>query len=386
VIESYFAPCPRGLEAILRSELESLGAAESAAVPGGVSFAGDALLGCRVNLESRIASRVLRRVFEGPYATEEDVYRAARGLAWDRWFDVRRTIKVKVSAQGCRLKSLEFVTLRIKDAVCDRFRNAVRARPAVETARPDIRIDAYLTDRTATLYLDLSGEALFKRGRRAAAVEAPIRENLAAGILKLSGWTPGEALLDPMCGSGTILMEAAMMARNVAPGLGRSFAFEKLKDFDARAWEKMRESARARRTSGATSIFGSDRDAEAVRAAKRNFEAAGLADAVSLKAEDVLQARAPSETGVLAANPPYGVRLGDPRALAGFYPSLGDALKKNFAGWRVHLFSADRRLPKLIGLSSSRRIPLYNGALECRLYEFRMVRGSMRPRKKEAQG
>jgi len=380
--QSFFAPCPRGLEGVLCAELEQLGAQAVVATPGGAAFAGPFALCYRVNLESRIASRVLWRVFHGSYRDEQDLYRAAHELPWRDWFAARRTIKVKVSAQHCPLKSLDFVTLRIKDAVCDQFREATGARPSVDTRQPDIRIDAFLDHKDVTLYLDTSGEALFKRGLRKAATDAPLRENLAAGILRLTGWTGQQALLDPMCGGGTILMEAALMARNIAPGLGRRFAFEKLTNFDPRAWRDLCEVSRSRQTAKTPrAIYGSDLEGQALHAARANLEAAGLADAVALKQADVLALKPPSDEGILVTNPPYGVRLGEEEALAEFYPRLGDNLKRNFAGWRAYIFTADLRAPKLIGLAASRRTPLFNGALECRLFEFKLVSGSMRKQK-----
>lgn len=376
---TFFAPCPRGLEGVLAAELEEVGARAIAATAGGVGFAGPFRLCYRVNLESRIASRVLWRVFHGRYRTEQDVYQATYDLPWRDWFSASRTIKVKVSAQHCPLTSLDYVTLKIKDAVCDRFRAATGARPSVDTRRPDVRIDAFLDEQRVALYLDTSGEPLFKRGLRKASGEAPLRENLAAGILRLSGWTPEQALLDPMCGGGTILMEAVLIARRIAPGLGRRFAFEKLQSFDSKTWRDLCEASRAAQTpKAAPAIYGSDRDRRALQAARANFEAAGLADALVLAQADALDVKPPAATGVIVTNPPYGVRLGDQAVLAEFYPRLGDALKRDFAGWRALIFTADPRLPKLIGLSPSRRTPLFNGALECRLFEFKLVRGTMR--------
>jgi len=384
---TFFAPCPRGLEGVLAAELEELGAHDIAATAGGVGFAGAFSLCYRVNLESRIASRVLWRVFHGRYRTEQDVYQAAYDLPWRDWFSARRTIKIKVSAQHCPLTSLDYVTLKIKDAVCDRFRAAAGARPNVDTRQPDIRIDAFLDAQRVTLYLDTSGEPLFKRGLRKASGEAPLRENLAAGILRLSGWNSEQALLDPMCGGGTILMEAVLVARHIAPGLGRRFAFEKLQNFDSKAWRDLCEASRtAQAFQAAPIIWGSDRDGRALQTARANFDAAGLADAVVLTQADVLDMKPPAAEGVLVTNPPYGVRSGDPGALAAFYPRLGDVLKRNFAGWRAYIFTADPRLAKLIGLAASRRTPLFNGALECRLFEFKLVRGTMRRPRGAAQG
>jgi len=375
----FFAPCPRGLEAVLGEELRSLGAQAVTSTPGGASFAGPFELCYRINLESRIASRVLWRLFHGPYRSEQDVYAAAARLPWSQWFSPQRTIKVKVSAQECPLKSLDFVTLRIKDAVCDAFRATSRARPGVDTRQPDIRIDAFLDQSSLTLYLDTSGETLFKRGYRRAGGDAPLRENLAAGILRLSDWDGTQPLLDPMCGSGTFLIEAAQMARRIAPGLGRRFAFEKFNEFDQKAWRRLCEAGAAQQQKHAPlAIFGGDRSAALLQAARANLEAAGLTDAVTLQQGDVLDLTPPAAEGVLITNPPYGVRTGEQADLAEFYPRLGDVLKQRFAGWRVYLFTGDLRLPKLIRLSPSRRIPLFNGALECRLYEFKMVRGGMR--------
>jgi putative N6-adenine-specific DNA methylase len=377
--QTFFAPCPRGLEGMLSAELERLGAQAIVATQGGVQFAGAFALCYRVNLESRIASRVLWRVGHGDYAGEQDLYQAAHDLPWAEWFSAHRTIKVKVSAQHCPLKSLDFVTLRIKDAVCDKFRAASGSRPSVDTHQPDVRIDAFLDHQDFTLYLDTSGEPLFKRGLRQSSGEAPLRENLAAGILMLAGWTAEQALLDPMCGSGTFLMEAAQMGRRIAPGLGRRFAFEKLHNFDPKAWRGLCEASRARQTSRAPlAIFGCDRDWRALKAAEENLQAAALADCVRLKQADVLDVEPPSAEGIMVTNPPYGVRIGDEVELAVFYPRLGDTLKQRFPGWRAYIFTADLRLPKLIGLAASRRTPLFNGPLECRLFEFKLVRGPNR--------
>ena len=377
--ESFFSPCPRGLEAALAEELVALGAQSVEPVHGGVGFKGDWLTCYRANLESRIATRVLWRITEGRYRSEEDIYRIAYAPTWARWFTADETIRVYVTAQRCPLKSLEFITLRIKDAVCDHFRSITGKRPSVDTANPDVRVHAFLTRDAVTLYLDTSGEPLYKRGFKRAAVEAPLKENLAAGILRLTGWTPAEALVDPMCGSGTFLIEAAQIALDVAPGLGRHFAFEKLKNFDRAGWAALRGAAEVRRKPPRElAIYGSDLVAEQVRRAGINLEAAGLKDCVRLMRADILELDPPAESGVMVSNPPYGVRIGEESELAAFYPELGDALKAHWAGWRCHFLSADPALPKGMGLKASRRTPLFNGALECRLFEYRMFAGSGR--------
>jgi 23S rRNA (guanine2445-N2)-methyltransferase len=385
-MERFFATCPRGLELLLADELRNLKAEKIHAVGGGVHFIGDRLLCYRVNLESRIASRVLWQVAGDQYRNEDDIYRAAFALPWTDWFDPVRTIRVDVSATKSPLTSLNFVTLKIKDALCDKIRLSGR-RPSVNTRQPDIPIQGHLTDRDFTLYLDTTGEPLFKRGQRMATGEAPIRENLAAGILRLAGWVPGIPLLDPMCGSGTILMEAALMALDIAPGFGRHFAFEKFKNFDAHRWrELMQRRVAGQKPKVPQAIYGGDLSGDVLKAARSNLIAAGLEKVVSLKRANVLEISAPANEGIIVTNPPYGVRLGEQQALAEFYPKLGDVLKKQFVGWRVYLLSADMRLPKLIRLAASKRTPLFNGALECRLFEYKMVEGGMRKNPSTSSG
>ncbi|ATE62342.1 THUMP domain-containing class I SAM-dependent RNA methyltransferase [Thauera sinica] len=385
--ETFFSPCPRGLEALLADELRALGAAGAEAVHGGVMWHGDWTACYRANLESRIATRVLWQVARGRYRAEVDIYKLAYGATWAKWFTADDTIRIYVTAQKSPLKSLEFITLRIKDAVCDHFRTVAGRRPSVDTADPAVRIHAFLTADIATLYIDTSGEPLYKRGFKPAAVEAPLKENLAAGILLLTGWQPGEPLLDPMCGSGTFLLEAAQIALDIAPGLGRRFGFERLRHADRAAWAGIRRAAEARRQAPRElAIFGSDIVGEQLRRSRTNLEAAGLADCVSLERADLLERTPPAPAGVMVTNPPYGVRIGEAEALAALYPRLGDALKQRWSGWRCFFFSGDPALPKLIGLKASRRTPLFNGALECRLLEYRMVAGSMRDRPQAAAG
>jgi putative N6-adenine-specific DNA methylase len=377
--ETFFSPCPRGLEPVLAEELVTLGAAAITPTHGGVGFSGDWAVCYRANLESRLATRVMWRLGEGRYQSEEDIYRLAYGVTWAKWFTPDDTIRIYVTAKQSPLKSLEFVTLRIKDAVCDHFRTVTGKRPSVDTANPAVRIHAFLTRDRVTLYLDTSGEPLYKRGFKPAAVEAPLKENLAAGILRLSGWRPDEVLLDPMCGSGTFLIEAAQIALGIAPGLGRDFAFERFRHLDRAVWAAVRKEAEGRRQPPRRlKIYGSDIVGEQVRRTRVNLQAAGLAECVMLDRADFLQLEPPSGEGVLVTNPPYGVRIGEAEELAALYPQFGDALKRRWSGWRCYVLSGDAALPKLIGLKASKRTPLFNGALECRLFEYRMVAGSMR--------
>jgi putative N6-adenine-specific DNA methylase len=379
MLETFFSPCPRGLETMLANELNALGAQEVRTTDGGVHFTGSFSLSYCVNLHSRIASRVLWRVAIAHYRNEQDIFDTAYALPWNDWFDTSHTIRVNMTAIKCPLKSLDFATLKIKDAVCDKFRALTGDRPSVDTHTPDIRIHAFLESSRMTLYVDTSGDALFKRGVRQYTNVAPLRENLAAGILLLAGWQPGVPLLDPMCGSGTFLIEAALMSLNIAPGISRSFAFQKLKNFDAAAWSDMRSQAQAaQKPVSALPIFGSDLYGDELKAAHLNLENAGLRGAVTLNQANVLEISAPADHGVLVANLPYGERMGDLEELQELYPKLGDVLKKKFGGWNAYLFTSDLRMPKFIRLSVSRRTLLFNGAIECRLFEYKMVAGSNR--------
>ena len=271
------------------------------------------------------------------------------------------------------------MTLRIKDAICDRFRADVGKRPSVDTREPEVRLHGFLSANECTLYIDTSGAPLYQRGLRQKTVEAPLKENVAAGILRLSGWQPGIPLLDPMCGSGTFLLEAAQIALNIAPGAGRDFGFQRLRNFRLKEWKHLLDSAMdAEKPAANAQIYGSDISPVAVRAALANLDRAGLLTAVTLSSGDILEIDAPAKAGVLVTNPPYGERLSEQDELAAFYPQLGSALKRKFAGWNCCLLSADMRMPKLMRLMSSKKTPLYNGAMECRLFEFKMVAGSNR--------
>ena len=375
----FFAPCPRGLSAALAGELAELGAAHTEPVDAGVGFTGPFELAYAANLHSRIASRILWRVAQFPYANENDIYERAKEVRWHDHFSSERTFKIETNAHRSPVKSLDFVTLRVKDAIADHFRGALGHRPSVATREPDVRVHAFLAERTCTLYLDTSGEPLFKRGRRDHVGEAPLKKNLAAGILRIAGWRPGAALLDPMCGAGTFLSEAAEMSLGRAAGRARSFGFEKLARFNAASWERLLASAaRDEKPAAQLAIFGSDLYGRSLDHARLNLREAQLEDAVTLRQVNLLELAAPTPTGMLVTNPPYGVRLGEKERLAQFYPQLGDALKKRFAGWTAFIFSGDPELPRLIRLQVSRRTVLYNGALECRLYEYRMVSGANR--------
>jgi putative N6-adenine-specific DNA methylase len=375
----FFATCPRGLEALLADELLVQRALKIVVTDGGVSFEGNLDTMYRVNLHSRIATRIMSRVGQGSYATEEDIYKATFKLHWPSWFKVNQTIRVKVTGVKCPLKSLDFVTLRIKDAVCDRFREEGALRPSVSVRDPDVRIHAYLTENQYQLYLDTSGAPLYQRGFRDVSVIAPLRENLAAGIIMLSGWIPGTPFLDPMCGSGTFLIEAAMMAVNQPPGMKRTFGFQKLTSFDEGLWKKIEtEAMNKMKPIEFLDIYGSDMDLRAVRVARHNLKVAGLEEVAKVMQSDFIKLEPPTAEGTLVTNPPYGQRIGEDEDLKEVYPVWAKHMKESFGGWNTYFLTADLEMPKDMRLKPTKKTPLYNGALDCRLFEIKMVAGSNR--------
>ena len=355
----FFATCPRGLEALLEEELSAQHALKIVATDGGVSFEGNLDTMYRVNLHSRIATRIMSRVGQGSYATEEDIYKATFKLHWPSWFKVNQTIRVKVTGVKCPLKSLDFVTLRIKDAVCDRFREEGVLRPSVSVRDPDVRIHAYLTQDQYQLYLDTSGAPLYQRGFRDVSVIAPLRENLAAGIIMLSGWIPGTPFLDPMCGSGTFLIEAAMMAVNQPPGMKRTFGFQKLTNYNESLWKKIESEAMNKmKPIEFLDIYGSDMDLRAVRVARHNLKVAGLEEVAKVMHSDFIKLEPPTAEGTLVTNPPYGQRIGEDEDLKEVYPVWAKHMKESFRGWNTYFLTADLEMPKDMRLKPSKKNPV----------------------------
>jgi putative N6-adenine-specific DNA methylase len=309
---------------------------------------------------------------------EDDILELARSVAWERWFGAEHTLRVDTSAVKSPMQSLQYCNLRAKDGICDRLRELEGERPSIDTVRPDARVHLFLSQDTATLYLDTSGESLFKRGWRLDKGDAPLRENLAAGILALSGWDPEAALLDPFCGSGTILIEAAWIALGVPPGITRPFGFERLRDHDSHAWTDVKDEARSRILPELeTPLIGIDADPLAIEAAQRNAERAYLTeDTIRFEVGDARDAIAPAPTGWLVTNPPYGERLAEEDVA--FWREWSANLKREFADWQVSIITSDLDLPKHLRLKANRRTPVFNGALDCRLFSFELVAASYR--------
>jgi putative N6-adenine-specific DNA methylase len=415
-----FLPCAAGVEDYLEPEVLRITGLPPGCVTkqrGGVAVRTSLAHAMLLNLYSRLAQRVLVLLSYTEYRNEQDLYRAASEVAWERWFTPRESIKVEITAQHSPLTSLNFAALKIKDAVCDRFRvTANGVRPDVNTQWPDARIYTHLTTDSCSLYLDTSGEPLFKRGWREDKGDAPLKETLAAAMIAASGWADGEddllPLYDPCCGSGTVVIEAAQMACNMAAGIGRRFAFEKYLPFRKAEWDTMKQEARdaevVREPGQKPIIFGSDVAHRMVDFAQRNAQRAGVADVIEFRGGDALQRMPPIEGGgVMLLNPPYGARIDvggvakggqrdydfeeeeqqgrfGARELAHtedggeFFSQLATHWKKNYSGWTAWVLTPDLKLPGKMRLKESRRVPMWNGPIECRLFRFDMVKGSAR--------
>lgn len=385
----FFAVSPRTLEPILANELTALGASKVKEGAGGVSFEGSLDTAMAVCLHSRIASRILMRIATRQYYDSHDIYDMAHVLPWERFFEADVSLRVDVTAKNSPLESLDFTTLRIKDGICDRFREGCGVRPSIEKMNPDVRIHAFISERYCTFYLNLSGEPLFKRGWRIEKGEAPLKENMAAGLLALSGWNPSIPLQEPFCGSGTIAIEAAQIACNIAPGLNREFAFEKLRIFDLDHWEEMKEDARAAVNMYApVRIAASDISSIVVGKAQSNARRAGLGallddGRLTFNQTDAREVEPIAEAGMIVANPPYGEQSNPKSAsIQSMMKNVADNLKRRFSGWTAWMLTSDRGLPRQMRLSESRKIVIFNGPLECRFFKFEMVAGNFRRKDK----
>ena len=409
-----FLPCAAGVEPYLVDECTRLLATGTPieAGRGGVYVEGGIPEAMRLNLGSRLAQRVLWQVIDGEYRDEHDLYDMACQVRWGDWITPRQTLRVDTSAWRSPLQSLNFANLRIKDAVCDVLREATGERPSVDTRFPDLSLALHVGPGHASLSVDLSGEALFKRGWREVKGEAPLKETLAAAMLAAAGWQGREedgGLLDPCCGAGTIAIEAAQIACGIAPGLHRRFAFEKLLPFrdHTRAWREMKEQAEAAVRAPAVPLWAGDVSFRMTDFATRNAERAGVTHAIEFKTADALQRSAPAERGTILMNPPYGERIapkgqgsaggrsdryadrGDPHEreaekfegaadASEFYARLAAHWKKGYPGWTAWVLTPEAKLPTLMRLKESRRVPMWNGAIECRMFRFDLVAGSMR--------
>ena len=390
-------PCAAGVEGLLADEvhqLTGLTGNDLMTGRGGVMANASWREAMRLNLHSRLTQRVLIQLSQTFYRNEKDLYDAASAVAWEIWFTTQQTFKIEITAQHSPLTSLNFAALKIKDAVADRFRAKRGERPDVNTQWPNVRIYVHLTTDSCTLYMDTSGEPLFKRGWREDKGDAPLKETLAAAMLAASGWDAHTPLYDPCCGSGTIAIEAAQIACGIAPGIMRRFGFEKLLPFQPHVWHALQDDARALEHAPTTEIHASDVAFRMVDFTQRNAERAGVGQVVQARGGDALQRMPPCETpGLMLLNPPYGERI-EAAGVAGvssrareiaegddggeFFSQLASHWKKNYNGWTAWMLTPDLKLPSKMRLKESRRVPMWNGPIECRMFRFDLMKGSVR--------
>ncbi len=378
------ATCARGLEEVLRDELVALGHAEAETGRGVVRFAGRFAAVTRANLWLRTAMRVVWQLVEGPADDRQTLYGLAASLAWEDLLRHGQTIAVETVGRAPAFRSTAFASLTVKDAIVDRLRERWGIRPDVNRHEPDIRIHVHLDDGRAAIGLDASGEPLSHRGYRPRGGPAPLSESLAAALLLLAGYNGSQPLWDPFCGTGTIAIEAALLATGRAPGLERRFACERWVGFDARLLDELRAEAGARVRPAAARIVASDHDPRAVAAARRNARAAGVHAIVEVERRDARALALPEAGWLVVSNPPYGVRVGGTDELAALYRGFGDALKRACAGSTAWLLVGNPALVKEVGLRPGRRVVLFNGPIECRLLRYDLFAGSRRAVGKDA--
>ncbi|HJT99212.1 MAG TPA: bifunctional 23S rRNA (guanine(2069)-N(7))-methyltransferase RlmK/23S rRNA (guanine(2445)-N(2))-methyltransferase RlmL, partial [Rhodanobacteraceae bacterium] len=378
---AYFATCAKGLEYLLRDELRALGADAHERLAG-VEFAGDLALGYRACLESRLASRILMPLAEFDAPDADALYAGVQRIDWSLHLAANGTLAVDAVGGTRGLSHTQFVAQRVKDAIVDQFRDRTGERPGVDLERPSLRINLRLHRERATLSLDLAGTPLHRRGWRRGQGEAPLKENLAAAVLLRGGWpeifAAGGALVDPMCGSGTLLIEGALIAAGVAAGLRRDyFGFLGWQGHDAALWSRLVDDARERADAGLRALppvfFGYDSDPRVLNEARHNAQAAGVEGFIRLARQDVAHLERPAAgdaPGLVACNPPYGERIGDVAALPVLYRTFGDRLRQEFARWHAAILVQDEALGHAFGLRAGKRYVLFNGAIECRLLVF----------------
>jgi len=371
----YFATCARGLEPILARELLAIGATNIDSGRGGVSFEGEHRIVYRANLELRTAVRVLKPILQAEVFSPDELYEVVRTIDWSTIMTPEQTLAVDCNVKNSFITHSQYASRRVKDAICDQFRDKLGRRPSVNVEQPSIGINLHISRNKAILSLDSSWDSLHKRGYRPIQTRAPLNESLAAGILLHLGYDGSDALVDPMCGSGTFPIEAAWIATKRPPGLTRRwFGFYGWSDFDKGEWADLREDARkAVLPTLAAPILGTDVRQDAIDFANNNAKGAGVGHLISFNRMDLSKSRPPADVkpGLIVCNPPYGERIGDEAELEFVYGSLGEVIAGCWPGWRLAAFTANDFLARQIKLPVRRRTPFFNGSLECKLWEFR---------------
>ena len=364
-----------GLEEVLANELSDLGATDIQLLNRAVKFEGDQALLYKCNLHLRTALKVLKPFAKFMVHTDNDLYKKIKKIDWDQHLSVSGTLAIEATVSGEQFTHSQFVALRCKDAIVDKFRDKYDERPSVDLDNPDLRLNVHITDLNCSLSLDSSSTSLGKRGYRQAQSLAPMSEVLAAGIIALSGWDKKRDFYDPMCGSGTYSIEAALMAANIAPGRSRSFGFERWKDFDANLWSSLKKEAKEQEVSPSCKIFGSDLESRAVEISKSNAANAGVDHLIEFKQMDFLKSDSHFNNGFVFLNPPYGERLKEEEEIIPFYKEIGTQLKHHYEGCEAWIISSNIEALKFIGLRPSRKIRLFNGPLDCKLHKYELFKG-----------
>ena len=371
-MNQYFATVARGLEPLVVEELERLGAVD--VVPGfcGAAFKGDRKLLYKVNLWARLPFRILLRISEFDCADGDDLFAGVQRIDWSEYLTPELTLSVTATGKTDALNHTHFTSLQVKNAVVQQQTDTLGYRSDVDTHEPDVRINVHLHENRATLSLDSSGDSLHRRGYRPAVGAAPLKESLASALIQMSGWQPGQAFFDPLCGSGTLPLEAALRSLRVAPGLFRErFGFETWLDFDETLWESMLTEAEDQQQEDlAAFVGGSDRDLNVIVQDNSNAQKCGIEHLVKFQQSELENVEAPTDSGIVMCNPPYGERLGKDTDLAAFYKLLGTVLKERFKGWTAYILSGNKALSRNIGMKSAERTPVYNGALLCQLMKY----------------
>ena len=379
---SFFASCPMGLSDLLEQELKDLGLKTREKTQAGVLFEGN-WAGCyAANLNSRFASRILKPLLDFPAYNEEELYNNVRKHDFTKYIKPDQTLAIDATVKESNINDQRFLAMKVKDAIVDQFREKYGVRPNVSNDNPDLRIHIRGYKNQYNMALDTSGQSLFMRGYRDRTGEAPLKENLAAGLIGLSGWDKKSPLVDFFCGSGTLLIEAAMMALNMAPGSHRqSFGFMNLLDFDEAAWNQVLDESQARELDTLDfKLFGFDHDKRVLEIAKQNAKNAGVLQFIDMKNSPIAIAAPPVELtkGMIITNPPYGARIGDEDNLKDVYRDLGFTLKNRFQGWDAWILSGNKDLLTEMKLKATAKKFVYNGNIECRFLKYEMYTGSKR--------
>ena len=370
---AFFATCARGLEPILADELSALQASGVSTGRGGVHFQGDKTLLYRANLELRTAIRVLLPIMHSQVASTDELYQAVQEIDWTRYLTPDHTLAVDCNVRDSHITHSQYAARRVKDAICDQFVEKCGSRPSVNVERPMLGLNLHVYQDEAVLSLDSSGDSLHKRGYRPIQTRAPLNEALAAALVLLTGYHGDVAFVDPMCGSGTLCIEAAWIALARPPGLTRRhFGFMGWMDFDVALWTELRDQARRQvRARLEQPIVGSDLHPGAVAMAGNNARAAGIGHVLSFTHRDLRDCRPPDgPPGILLTNPPYGERLGEEKELRPLYAELGEMCGKHYRGWRVFIFSGNASLARNLGVSVRSSVPLFNGKIPCKLLDL----------------